>query len=188
MHKEIYGVVETTFGYPSRNFSMMNDTEDLENGALVHKGELIPDATDPFANYVYEATIPTAASIATDKVYLVAHPAWEYDRMSSVCHNEEFFTNEAGKIVRTYELIPENKFAITDYSIDPISTATPVEVGQFVGLQAGKTSMKASATIPTGSAFVGVIERIETRGAVYNTGQSVDLTKNMVVIRIVKNG
>lgn len=188
MHNVKYGVVETTFEYPARNFSMMNPTEAIENGSLVNKGELIDAALDPYANYIYEAHIPSAATLADAKVYLVADPAWSYDTSNTLNQEESFYINEAGYVFRTYELIPENKFAITDYSIDPIDAATPVAVGQFLGLQDGSTRLLASAAAPAGSAFVGVVERIENRGAVYKIGQTVDLTKNMVVIRVVKNG
>lgn len=183
-----YGVVETTFEYPARNFSMMNPTEAIENGSLVNKGELIDAALDPYANYIYSALIPAAASLADQKVYLVADPAWNYENYTSLSQEESRYINEAGYIFRTYELIPENKFAISDYSIDPIDAATPIAVGQFLGLQDGSTRMQASAAAPAGSAFVGIVERIEKRGAVYNVGQTVDLTKTMVVIRVVKNG
>lgn len=181
-----YGVVETTFyNMMDRNFSMRSNV-DIENGALVNKGELIQG--NPYPNFIYEGKVPATGTLDTAPVFLVANPAWSYDTSRSVNRNEANYINVAESDYRTYELRILDKFAITDYSIDAIDGSTPLAVGQFVGLQADSTKMKASAAEPSGSAFVGKIVRIQERGFNFSVGQELPKPLTMVTVEVLKNG
>lgn len=117
-----YNVVETTFLPKSVCFSMQSDT-DIENGAIVGKGDLVEGETS-----IYEADTDY-----TDGMYLVAHPAWSYDTSRMVNQNEENFINKAGIPFRTYRLEKDMKFKV--YNID---VTTPFEIGDGVKFESGK--------------------------------------------------
>ena len=115
----IKGIFESTH-ITGRNFFFVASVE-MENGMLVHKGELIPGSKD-----VYEALIPTAATIDTQPVYVVGNPAWNYDSSSMVNQNEDNYSIKAGTVFCVYSLNVTDKFGIADYGIE----GTPV-VGQL---------------------------------------------------------
>ena len=175
MSNQRYGIFESTH-ITGRNFSFVSDV-DLENGMLVHKGELIPGSKD-----IYEALIPTAVTIANEPVFVVGNPAWNYDTSSKVNQNEDMYYIKAGKVFRVYELNRNDKFGIADYGIE----GTPV-VGQFVGLQAGSAKPVAAATAPN-TAFVGKVIQEVDMGHEYFVGQTVDNRIKKIRIEVVNNG
>ena len=170
-----YGIFESTNINPGRNYSFVA-TVDLENGMLVHKGDLVAGSKD-----VYEAIIPTTASINAEPVYVVGNPAWSYDSSSIINQNEEEYIIKAGKVFRVYNLKATDKFAIADYGID----GTPV-VGQYVAPQNGSGKLAASASAPS-TAFVGKVIKIADMGYQYFVGQIVDQRTKKVIIEVVKN-
>ena len=176
-----YNVFESTL-IRGKNLSFIYNDE-IENGTLVGKGALIPGSRD-----IYAALLPTSATLATEKMYVVGNPAWDYDTSSVLNQNEERFINPANKAFRVYELTVNDKFAVADYGILPVDGSTPVAVGQFVGLVDGGTKLQASATEPAGSAFVGKVVLVRNLGAVYDVGQAVDQRLTKVTIEVVKNG
>lgn len=117
-----YMVVETTFLPRSVCFSMQGDA-DIENGAIVGKGDLIEGETS-----IYEAETDYA-----DGMYLVANPAWSYDTSRAVNQNEENFINKAGIPFRTYRLEKDMKFKV--YNLD---ITTPFAEGDGVKFEDGK--------------------------------------------------
>jgi hypothetical protein len=174
---ELKGIFEST-NITGQNYSFVS-TQDLENGMLVHMGPLVTGSKD-----IYNAEIPTAATLADQPVYIVGDPAWSYDNSSITNQNEDAYVIKAGKVFRVYELKANNKFAIADYGID----GGAPEVGKFVGLQNGSGKPVLSAAAPTDSAFVGEIVYIRNLGAEYFVGQTVDTKVSKVVIKVVKNG
>ena len=175
----LYGIFEST-NIKGRNWTFRSDS-DIENGTLVTCGELI-------TKDIYKAELPAAGTLATAKVYVVGHPAWSYDNSSVVNQNENAFIIKAGKNFRTYELLVNDRFTIADYGIDLAGVGGEAEVGQYLGLAAGSGKPRASATEPTGSAFVGQIIAVKDQGNQYYVGQDVDLRLKKVVIRVLKNG
>ena len=169
------GIFESTH-ITGRNFFFISSVE-MENGMLVHKGELVPGSKD-----VYEALIPTAATIDIQPVYVVGNPAWNYDSSSMVNQNEDNYTIKAGTVFRVYSLNVADKFGIADYGIE----GTPI-VGQFVGLQNGSAKPIASATEPD-TAFVGKVIQEVDMGHEYFVGQAVDNRLKKIRIEVVKNG
>ena len=75
-----YMTVETTLVDGARLFSLQS-TKDVQNGAIVGKGELVTG----------EREIYNALDDVTGGMYLVANPAWSYDDNRLVNQNEENF-------------------------------------------------------------------------------------------------
>lgn len=122
MARNGFMVAETTFVPRSVCFSMQSDT-DVENGAIVGKGDLVDGETS-----IYEAETDYSAGM-----YLVAHPAWNYEVYRSTDLNEENYINKAGTPFRTYRLEKDMKYKV--YNLD---LATPFAVGDGVKFEGGK--------------------------------------------------
>ena len=96
-----YMTVETTLVDGARLFSLQS-TKDVQNGAIVGKGELVTG----------EREIYNALDDVTGGMYLVANPAWSYDDNRLVNQNEENFINKAGIAYRVYRLEKDMKFKV----------------------------------------------------------------------------
>jgi len=186
---DMNGVVHTTNVLYAKPLSFQSN-EDLENGFFVTKGDLIAGETE-----VYTALQPATAAF-TEKAYLVANPAWSYeDRATS--QNEEGYINRAGVPFRVYDLEPNNKITITDYTVDGA-----VAVGNYVTIANNSYKLNAAASVNLADyGFVGKIERIVDMGYFYYIGSlgtdtdgstpgvsGIDGRVEMVVISVVKNG
>lgn len=149
-----YGVVETT-KITEICYDFVNDTTDIENGWVVKKGDIVTGERN-----VYTAEIPAA----TDKVYLVANPAWSYTNIPSE-QGEENFINVKKKVFRGYGLAPTNKFGVSDYTITPVASTTPIAVGDYIGVDGSTMKLKdLGTTEPTGVGFYGKVTEIEDYG------------------------
>mgnify|MGYP001080051299 CR=1 FL=1 len=122
MARNGFMVAETTFVPRSVCFSMQSDT-DVENGAIVGKGDLVDGETS-----IYEAETDYSAGM-----YLVAHPAWNYEVYRSTDLNEENYINKAGVPFRTYRLEKDMKYKVYNLDLD-----TPFVVGDGVKFEGGK--------------------------------------------------
>lgn len=98
-----YMVVETTLVDGARLFSLQS-TKDLQNGAIVGKGDLVTG----------EREIYNAIDEVTDGKYLVANPAWSYDDSRLVNQNEENYINKKGVAFRAYRLEKDMKYKISN--------------------------------------------------------------------------
>ena len=98
-----YMVVETTLVDGARLFSLQS-TKDLQNGAVVGKGDLVTG----------EREIYNALDDFSNGKYLVANPAWSYDDSRVVNQNEENYVNKAGIAFRVYRLEKDMKYKISN--------------------------------------------------------------------------
>lgn len=98
-----YMVVETTLVDGARLFSLQS-TKDLQNGAVVGKGDLVTG----------EREIYNAIDEVTGGKYLVANPAWSYDDSRLVNQNEENYINKKGIAFRAYRLEKDMKYKISN--------------------------------------------------------------------------
>ncbi len=181
-----HGIAESTKLYGCMNVSFVA-TEDVDNGSIVANGGLATGYTD-----VYTASKPTV----NDKIYVVIHPVYGYNDRLEEDKNEDNYTNEAGKIFRTYELKADRKFKVSSDMITPIDESTPVTVGQYV-VPDGTYKLAASATDPGTSKFVGIVESVEETGFPYfgsskgvktsDMGYVLDTRIVKVKIRVIKN-
>jgi hypothetical protein len=116
-----YMVVETAFVPRSVCFSLQS-ASNIENGAIVGKGDLVEGETS-----VYEAETDY-----TDGMYLVANPAWNYETYRATDQNEENYINKAGVAFRAYRLEKDMKFKV--YNLD---LETPFVEGDHVKFESG---------------------------------------------------
>ena len=96
-----YMVAESTLLTDARIFSMQS-TEDIQNGAIVGKGELVTG----------EREVYNAIDDVTGGMYLVLNSAWSYES-SATKQNEENFINKAGIAFRAYRLEKDMKFKVS---------------------------------------------------------------------------
>lgn len=122
MARNGYMVCETTFVPRSVCFSLQSDS-DVENGAIVGKGDLAEGETS-----IYEADTDYSGGM-----YLVANPAWSYKTDSLTDQNEENYINKANVPFRAYRLEKDMKFKV--YNLD---LAAPFAVGDGVKFESGK--------------------------------------------------
>lgn len=94
-----YMVVETTNLTGARIFSLQA-TKDIQNGAIVGKGDLITG----------EKSVYLALDDYTSGMYLVANPAWSYNNDRPTDQNEENYINKEGVAFRVYQLEKNMKY------------------------------------------------------------------------------
>ena len=128
MARNGYMVVETTALHDSVCFSLQA-TKDIENGAIVGKGDLVTGETS-----IYNALDDYAGGM-----YLVANPAWNYEVYKATDKNEENYINKANVAFRAYRLGKDMKFKVTN-----IADGVTLAVGDFVEFVDGAYA-KASA-------------------------------------------
>ena len=135
-----YMVVETTLVDGARLFSLQS-TKDLQNGAVVGKGDLVTG----------EREIYNALDDVTDGKYLVANPAWSYDDSRLVNQNEENYINKKGIAFRAYRLEKDMKYKI--YNVDETFS-----VGDYVKYNATAGKYEKDSSNASGLKVVAVEE------------------------------
>lgn len=135
-----YMVVETTLVDGARLFSLQS-TKDLQNGAVVGKGDLVTG----------EREIYNAIDEVTDGKYLVANPAWNYDDSRLVNQNEENYINKKGIAFRAYRLEKDMKYKI--YNVDETFS-----VGDYVKYNASTGKYEKDSSNASGLKVVAVEE------------------------------
>ena len=135
-----YMVVETTLVDGARLFSLQS-TKDLQNGAVVGKGDLVTG----------EREIYNALDDVADGKYLVANPAFSYDDSRLVNQNEENYINKKGIAFRAYRLEKDMKYKI--YNIDETFS-----VGDYVKYNATAGKYEKDSSNASGLKVVAVEE------------------------------
>ena len=135
-----YMVVETTLVDGARLFSLQS-TKDLQNGAVVGKGDLVTG----------EREIYNAIDEVTDGKYLVANPAWSYDDSRLVNQNEENYINKKGIAFRAYRLEKDMKYKISNVS-------ATFSVGDYVKYNATAGKYEKDSSNASGLKVVAVEE------------------------------
>lgn len=164
-----YTVVETSKIAAVRGgghmYSLIADV-DVENGHIGFVGDL---AADVEGLETHEFLAPTADLIGAARPVLVANPEWDYDetrRSNQALYN---FINEADRPFRAYDLMAHDLYAVSKEGINFGSADAP-EVGKYVILEAGKTTVKMveEADI-AGQGFYGKIVGTAKRGLGWTT-------------------
>ena len=125
-------VAESTNLTGARIFSLQA-TKDIQNGAIVAKGDLVTD----------EKSIYKADDYTTGDKYLVLNPAWSYDNNRMTDQNEENYVNKAGVAFRAYKLEKDMKFKISNIAetfnigdeIEYNATSGKYQTGSSTGLK-----------------------------------------------------
>ena len=135
-----YMVVETTLVDGARLFSLQS-TKDLQNGAVVGKGDLVTGERE-----IYNALDDVAGG-----KYLVANPAFSYDDSRLVNQNEENYINKKGIAFRAYRLEKDMKYKI--YNVDETFS-----VGDYVKYNATAGKYEKDSSNASGLKVVAVEE------------------------------
>lgn len=129
-------------------FNLLDNVNDYDNGCLLAKGEI-----DPVDYEVYAAKIPTT----TDEVMLVASVPTIPDARTAAERAECYFYNKAGVIMRAYQLVKHDRYAVSSMLFDAEPT-----VGQFAVV--GENGTYKVVDSANDEAFVAKVERIVTKG------------------------
>lgn len=167
-------------------YSVISD-EDIQNGSI---GFIGLRAKDVEGQETYEFGVYDADTLGKKKAVLVANPEWDYDE----CHrtNQALYNyiNEAGKVFRAYDLIDNDKFALSASGFDA-SGVDSIEEDQYVILAADATTLKIVATEAEteGAGFVGIIEGKAKRGYGWTAKNGKTYGRPSVVywVRVLKN-
>ena len=135
-----YMVVETTLVDGARLFSLQS-TKDLQNGAIVGKGDLVTG----------EREVYNALDDFSKGKYLVANPAWSYDDSRLVNQNEENYVNKKGIAFRVYRLEKDMKYKISN-------VAETFSVGDYVKYNATAGKYEKDSSNASGLKVVAIEE------------------------------
>ena len=138
-----YMTVETTNLYGSSCFSLQDDTKDIQNGAIVGKGDLVEG----------EKSIYKVTSDVSGGMYLVANPAWSYNDNSVTDQNEENYINVAGVPFRVYDLKVNSK-----YKIGNLPSSVTISKGDFIKYDYASGEYAVDSTGKSGLKVVDVEE------------------------------
>lgn len=185
-----YTVVETSklaavYG-GAHIYSAVSD-EDIQNGSIGYIGLR---AKNVEGQETYEFGIFDEDTLGKKKAVLVANPEGDYDE----CHrtNQALYNyiNEAGKVFRAYDLIYNDKFALSESGFDT-SGVESIEEDQYVILTADSTTLKIVETEDEtdGAGFVGIIEGKAKRGHGWTAKNGKTYGRPSVIywVRVLKN-
>lgn len=127
--------------------------EDLDNGCVVAMGTYSGTDID-----VWNAMTPEAE---TDHVFLVLQTEEIYEDYTQSYLDVARFFNAKGDVVRCYDLMPLDRFAISELSLG--TGAENVALGKYLVVEAGQTKLKV-ADAPVEDAFSAYVYDIATNG------------------------
>lgn len=146
-------------------FNFVDTVNDYDNGVLLAKG-----AMDAVNYEVYAAKVPTTS----DEVMLVASVPTVTDARTQSERAEHNFYNKAGIVMRAYQLVKHDRYAVSSTLFDKEPTA-----GKYVVV--GNNGKYKVVDSVTSEAFVAKVERIVTKG--YGAGAD-----KRVYLSVEKNG
>ena len=167
-------------------YSLIHDA-DLDNGAVGYVGDLSEDVD---GRETYEFGVFDADTINKKRAVLVANTEWSYDDTTRANQALSAYYNKADIPFRAFDLTPGDDFAMTEDGFDA-SGVDKIEVGQYVILEADKTSLKIvadeSATAAMG--FVGKITKTLIKSVGYEKvdGEMYGATKTLYVVHVERN-
>lgn len=169
-------VAESTNLTGARIFSLQA-TKDIQNGAVIGKGELITGESEIYA----------ALDAVTDGMYLALNPAWSYEN-DATKQNEENYVNKANVPFRAYCLEKDMKYKIYNIS-EAFEVGDVVKYDPTTGKYAKDTdgSLKVEAIEETGFPYCIGSMGITLTGDTNNEYGSVIGAKTIkYVIRVIK--
>lgn len=140
---------------------------DVENGHIGFVGDL---AEDVEGLETHEFLAPSADLIGKARPVLIANPEWDYDETRSTNQALYNYINVAGRIFRAYDLIAYDMYAVSKEGIDTGAEGTAPEIGKYVILEAGKTTVKmVDKADAVSQGFYGKIVGSAKRGLGFKT-------------------
>ena len=137
--------------YDAKHIFNVKAASDIDNGKLVNL-----DAMAWVENEVFSMVEPTA----TSRVGLILSVPIGPDERPKAATYEYNFYNGQNEIMRVYDLMPGDKFTVSENGITPIAN-TALAVGQYI--VADGYDLKAQAAAPANVAFYGEIVDIINR-------------------------
>ena len=136
------------------NVSVVDATNTMENGMLVALGDDV--TTDGIE--IRKAVKPAKADTG---LVLVLNPVIIYDESTSEAQSEYYYNIEPNTPARTYELVKNDRFAVSTEAIAKILGDKPV-VGNYlvVDTTAGKDTRKFQEVAAAGIADCGFVAKI----------------------------
>ncbi|GCD10434.1 hypothetical protein [Clostridium tagluense] len=154
--------------YNGNIFSVVS-ADALQNGQIGHLGALKAGERE-----IRSLVKPTAESIKTKGMVLIAHDEIIYDETNRTSGALQNFICEANVPARAYEISPHDSFEVSKVGITPITVGTGVVVGNYVVGTVGGYGFTEVATLPlvTEAMFVAEITGKRTVGIATNVGQN----------------
>lgn len=177
-----YTVVETSKLAAVRGgghiYSLIADV-DVENGHIGFVGELSEDVD---GLETHEFLAPSTDLIGKDRPVLVANPEWDYDETKRTNQALYNYINKAGRIFRAYDLMARDMYAVTKEGINTGDGDTLPEIGKYVILEDGKTTVKmVEKAEATTQAFYGKIVGTAKRGLGFKTENGTEFGRPYIV-------
>lgn len=167
-------------------YSLIHDA-DLDNGAVGYVGDLSEDVD---GRETYEFGVFDADTINKKRAVLVAHPEWSYDESTRANQALSAYYNKADIPFRAFDLTAGDDFAISAEGFDA-TDVEEIEVGQYVILDANKTTFKLTADVKDTAAmgFVGKITKTLKKSVGYERvdGEMYGATKTLYVVHVERN-
>lgn len=164
--------------------SMINESDDMENGMITHLGDLKSDERE-----IYEVKKPSSSepnTIDEEPVLLVAAPEVRYEEFSRADAALEKFYIEEGTPFRAYHLERGDIFSVSANMVD--GEVGSGDIGDYVVPQDDSFKLNKSASIGDAK-FAGEILDIEKIGVEIPVGDEGDVGRinELIVIRVVQN-
>lgn len=126
---------------------------DIDNGNVVALGTYSDTDID-----VWNAKAPGA----TDHVFLVLQSEETYEDYSPMYKDVRRFYNAKGDVVRAYDMMPYDRFAISEEALG--TGAENAAKGKFLTVEAGKYQLQVGDSEPEDGGFCAYIYDIATNG------------------------
>lgn len=142
----------------------------MDNGMLAKLGNIVTGERE-----IFEVTAPKLG----DKVVLINNPALIYEQYTTLQGAEYNYFNEAGSIVRAYDLIENDRFSVSVEAFTAITPDTGLVVENTTNyiVNDGTGKYKEVATLEGTEGFVGQVMFTKTFG----------LNDTRVYIRVIQN-
>lgn len=147
-------------------YSVKSETN-MDNGVLAKLGNLVQGEREIFA-----VTAPALA----DKVVLIANPALIYEQYTTLQGAEFNYYNEAGEVVRAYDLTAGDRFGVSKEAFIALDEETGLAENVYV-VNDGTGKYKEVATLAGTEGFVGQVMFTKSFG----------LNDTRVYVRVIQN-
>lgn len=134
----------------------MRAAEDIDNGSFAALGDFEGTTATSYGADVWAAKKPAKA----DKVFLILSSPLIYEEGTAQCQDEANFYNARGDVMRAYELVPYDKFAL---SAEAFAANSEPGVGKYLVIN-GAYKAGVAASAPEGQTFVAKIYDIAGNG------------------------
>lgn len=131
----------------------------------IHSVKCPANAQNGFAlklgNYVSNEVKTATLAAATDKIVLLANPAIFYDQTSTASQAEWFYCPEENAVVRAYDVVVNDRFAISNECI----TTTTAAKDKYLSVADGKFVVEDTKPV-NNTGFIGLITEVVVKSSI----------------------